>query len=71
MNSVKDYDKDSSRFDEEERAWRSEVLDQALQLYAEDGFRLDRRCHDLCEAFRCGRIELEELRHEVLRPFVH
>lgn len=55
---------------EDELAWRSEVIEEAMRLYAELGYRLDGRCADLCEAYRTGKIGLDELRREIIRPYV-
>lgn len=71
MNNEIHQDKQLSTLDEEECAWRAEVLEDALTLYAERGFSLDDRCRALCEAFQTGQIELEEFRRQVLRPYVH
>jgi len=58
------------RPDEDELAWRTQVIEEAMGLYAELGYRLDIRCADLCEAYRTGKIELDDLRREIIRPYV-
>lgn len=59
------------RPDEDELAWRTEVIQEVLVLYAELGYRLDGRCAHLCEAYRTGQIELDELRREIARPYLN
>jgi hypothetical protein len=58
------------RLDEDEVARRTQVIEEAIGLYAELGYRLDGRCAELCEAYRTGKIGLDELRREIIRPYV-
>lgn len=56
---------------DEERAWRIEIVDEAVRLNTEHGYRIDARCRTLCDAFIKGEMEMDELRFEVIQPYLH
>lgn len=71
MKNTKSVQSQARRtLDEEELIWRNDVVEEAFRLYAERALFPDQRCADLIEAYRSGEIEIEELRLEILRPFL-
>lgn len=50
---------------------RRAVIEEALCLNREHGYAPNQRCLDLCEAYIRGAMDLEQLRLEVIRPYLH
>lgn len=57
--------------DDEERGLRAEIIEEAIRMNSAHGYRIDIRCQHLCERYINGELDIDALRLEVIRPYLH
>lgn len=57
--------------DDDERTWRMEIAEKAIRMQTEAGYEFDARCRRLLERFVDGDLDFDQLKREIVRPYLH